>query len=122
MEENFGTINNDMARKIYSKLALYNFSSSLLGYNYIVDAIEECLKQKCHIKNIVTEVYDKIAAKYDVSLDSVERNIRNAIKNAKDECHVLKADDLFNNNYDLKYGGNKRFILNVANQIKNNNI
>lgn len=119
---NNGLLDYGGKQSIYNKLEKYKFSSSLLGYNYLVDAIEECLNKNCHVKNIENEVYGKIAEKYNVSLDSVERNIRNAIKNAKDECHILMADELFNNCYDLKYGGNKRFILNVANQIKNNDI
>ena len=114
--------NAKIEKEIYNKLALYNFSSSLLGYNYIAEAIMVCLIKNCHIKNIEEEIYSIIASKYNVSIDSVERNIRNAIKTAKDECFVLNYSQLFKDNYDLKYGGNKRFILNIANQIKSSNI
>ncbi|MBQ7579241.1 MAG: hypothetical protein IJT25_01775 [Clostridia bacterium] len=118
---NNSNANMNIIKQINDELLVYNFSSSLLGFNYIIDAIEETILKKCHIKNIEDEIYNKIATKYSVSIDSVERNIRHAIKIAKDECHILNADNLFKENYDLRYGGNKRFILRIANKIVNSN-
>ncbi|MBQ7452965.1 MAG: hypothetical protein IJS68_01710 [Clostridia bacterium] len=101
---------------ITQRLLKYNLPSNLLGYNYLIKAIEICYHRHCFIKNIKTDIYDKVAKEFGVSADNVERNIRNALNVAKLE-HQRKGNK---NNYlfgEFCEITNKRFIIGATTEI-----
>lgn len=69
---------------IYEMISKYLISleitPNLMGYHYMVEAVQLCLKNKTLLNAITTEVYPAIAKKYDTIPSRVERGIHHAIE------------------------------------------
>lgn len=77
----------------------YNLKHSLLGYRYLIAAVQTCIDYPLSPINIF-DIYKKIAEDFDVSCGSVERAIRyelseNHITNKE---FILKTIDALNCN------------------------
>ncbi len=57
------------------------FSSYLKGYRFLADAIYEVTYDRTAIYNI-SRIYEKLSAKYQVSVSGIERSIRTVILRA----------------------------------------
>ena len=66
--------------RVVDLLALLEVPVRLRGYRYLLQAIEECIRQPGQM--ITKEVYPVVGRKNDVSAAQVERSIRSAIKAA----------------------------------------
>ena len=80
---------------ICHKLITCCFSPKHKGFMYLTDAINILVKSKQMQSSLQTQIYPIIAKKYNVSVNSVERNIRSSIDYAWDryvEKQKIKPD------------------------------
>ncbi len=95
------------------KFDIYNFLFNLgmnckyVGFNYIADAIEIIAKKK-QIVNFELEIYSILAKRYEVLPDSIERNIRTAIKSSY--LQSVNMQKLFK----INMLSNKKFLTNLS--------
>ena len=62
----------------------------LKGFRYLVHAILLSIEDESRLGNIMTGLYDRIAADYSVTGFSVERNARTALRQVPPElCHEI---------------------------------
>lgn len=81
-----------MLQELSKTLKRMGFSASLQGYRYLLYAILLAIQCPEMLHQITTFLYPTIARKFNVSVSSVERCIRNAI-----EIAWLRGDIDFNN-------------------------
>ena len=69
---------------IYEMISKYVISleitPNLMGYHYMIEAVQLCLNNRKFLNAITTEVYPAIAKKYDVVPSRVERGIYHSIE------------------------------------------
>ncbi len=110
-KDNLNTVLHYYERNI--KFDIYNFLFNLgmnckyVGFNYIADAVEIIVKKK-QIVNFESDIYLTLAKRYEVLPDSIERNIRTAIKSSYSQSENMKK--LFKNNM----LSNKKFLINLS--------
>lgn len=80
----------------FIKIGLY---ANLKGFDYLIGAVEEVLKDSRMMHSLTKELYPKLAERFQTSVGSVERGIRNAIDIA---CNRGKLYSVAN----VYYGGN----------------
>lgn len=68
--------------KIEKTIAKYFGNTYLKGYRYLIEACKIYQQERGHA--LVTEIYKRIAKKYNVKLYTVERNIRTYINKIYD--------------------------------------
>ena len=88
---------SDIINKINKDLFTMTFSPKHTGYSYIVEAIKIIIKKQGIVGSLNNEVYPLIAAKYGTTTSNVERNIRNAIVCAYNNCDNLNYEININN-------------------------
>lgn len=76
--------------KILSELGI---TTKYLGYEYIKELVLDIICDKRMLKSFNTKLYPKLAIKYNTKINNIERNIRNAINVAVENC---KNKELFN--------------------------
>lgn len=90
---------------------------SLLGFNYLKDAIELCLNNKETLNSITKVLYPTIAEKYNTTPSRVERAIRHAIETSWDKIDGDTYHDVFFN--EVERLTNSKYIAYVCNYINN---
>lgn len=107
--------NKRIIRRICTELNYIGISPKVIGYQYLVDAIQLVIKQPMHnLSNVIGEKYGKTEA-------SVERAMQNSINKA---WRTTDIDDLFKY-YTARINSEKgvptitEFIYYYANKIKN---
>lgn len=90
---------------------------SLLGFNYLKDAIEMCLKNQNILSGITKVLYPTIATKYNTSPTRVERAIRHAI----DTSWGKITEDIYHQVFfnELERPTNSKYIAYVCSYVKN---
>lgn len=90
---------------------------SLLGFNYLKDAIELCLDNKETLNSITKVLYPTIAEKYNTTPSRVERAIRHAIETSWDKIDGDTYHDVFFN--EVERLTNSKYIAYICNYINN---
>lgn len=75
-----------MENKTRKLLMSVGIDPSLLGYEYLVDAILVCRTDKTYIVQITKKLYPYVAKKNNTTPSRVERAMRHAIENATKRC------------------------------------
>lgn len=90
------------------------------GYNYLRDGIKLSVETPQYLNAVTTRLYPAIAMKYDVSSESVERSIRNAIKIAWDRGSQDAFSKYFGYNSKIrkKQPTNAEFIAKIADELR----
>lgn len=114
-----GDINKEIEKELLSLLRHLGINPHHVGYSYLKEGILYYFSSK-HIINNMTEVYKKIAKKYDTSISSVESGIRRAIeegfKNANPE--YIKLIFGYSLSYDNVSPTNSIFIIAISDYLK----
>ncbi len=114
-----GDINKEIEKELLSLLRHLGINPHHVGYSYLKEGILYYFSSK-HIINNMTEVYKKIAKKYDTSTSSVESGIRRAIeegfKNANPE--YIKLIFGYSLSYDNVSPTNSIFIIAISDYLK----
>ena len=94
---------------------------NLLGYSYILYALQLILLQPDYMHAITKELYEDIARKYCTSSTRVERNIRTAIQTTWLYGNVEMINRLFQNSVrlDKGYPTNSMFLARLYYYISN---
>jgi two-component system response regulator (stage 0 sporulation protein A) len=94
--------------------------ASLLGYEYLQEAIELVISDKSYIKAICTRLYSTIAKKHDRTIGSVERGIRRAKEISMVRGNWELINKMFGYSIDADKGvpTNKEYIATIADYIK----
>lgn len=67
---------------VYNELDKLSFRSKLIGVKYLSEIIQEILTSKCVYNGRCSNLYPKIALKYNTNIGSIERAIRFSIQRA----------------------------------------
>ena len=112
-------INKEIEKELVNILRQLGINPHHVGYSYLKEGILYYFSSK-HIINNMTEVYKKIANKYDTSISSVESGIRRAIeegfKNASSE--YIKIIFGYTLSYDNVCPTNSIFIIAISDYLK----
>lgn len=83
--------NNSLENQIQTSLEKYGLSTKYKGYAYFASIIRHILTHEDGISSFSSSIFPFIASLYDVSVASVERDVRNLIKTAinSDNNHAL---------------------------------
>lgn len=90
---------------------------SLLGFNYLKDAIELCLDNKETLNSITKVLYPTIAKKHNTTPSRVERAMRHAIETSWDKIDGDTYHDVFFN--EVERLTNSKYIAYICNYINN---
>ena len=90
---------------------------SLLGFNYLKDAIELCLDNPGMLSGITKLLYPSLAKKHETTSARVERAIRHAIETSWGKIDGDTYHEVFYNEFDKPT--NSRYIAYVCSYIKN---
>lgn len=94
--------------------------ASLLGYEYLQEAIELVIEDNSKIRELCKELYDTIAKRHDRAMGSVERGIRRAkeISMLRGNCDLINR--MFGYTIDVNKGvpTNKEYIATIADYIR----
>lgn len=80
-------------QKIIKILIELGITTKYLGYEYIKELVVDIINDKRMLKSFNTKLYPKLAVKYNTQINNIERNIRNAINIARNNC---KNKELYN--------------------------
>lgn len=67
-------------KMVYKIIRYFRITSNYKGYLLIIDAIKIYTENNYECLKITKDIYPTLATKYDMSLSSVERNIRTVIE------------------------------------------
>jgi len=98
------TLQNIETTKIHKVLLSIGIPPNLLGYAYIITAIELITQNPFYLRTMTKCLYQDIAIQYDVSVSSVERAIRNAISVGWLHGNIKTIDGIFYNCVDPEKG------------------
>lgn len=103
-------------RTFFSKIGLY---SNLVGYDYLLEAVNGAVKDPASLKNLSVNVYPRIAEQHNTSAKCVERGIRNAIDVVVSRGRLT---DVANRDYGAYFGKyermtNGRFLAFVVQNV-----
>lgn len=106
---------------IHNILLSIGVPPNLLGYSYILYALQLILLQPDYMHAITKELYEDIARKYCTSPTRVERNIRTAIQTTWLYGNVEMINRLFQNSVrpDKGYPTNSMFLARLYYYISN---
>lgn len=92
----------------------------LIGFDYIVSAIELCLKDPEYLRNITKGLYADISTKYNTTPSRVERAIRHGVEVAFDRGDWEYLMSAFGNTANAKRGKltNSEFLAASVNLIR----
>ena len=79
--------------EIETALIAIGVPSSLIGFQYVVDAIGMVVKDRNAIHSITDGIYGDIAVKYNTTITCVERRIRHLIEVAYQRGNVKKLEE-----------------------------
>ena len=71
-----------MENRIKKLLLRLGIDPFMLGYKYLIDAIDICYCDSCYAKGVTKLLYPYLAKKNKTTQQRAERNIRNAIEKA----------------------------------------
>lgn len=91
--------------------------SNLKGYQLIIEGIDYCMENKDEIQ-ITKEIYPSISQKHKMSIEKVERNIRNAIEKGWKSVSPIVATEYFGKKSNEKRPTNYEFISTIAEKVK----
>lgn len=104
---------------IYKQLKHLGVPVSLLGYNYLKEAISIVLEDPKAINRVTKQLYPTIAEVYGSTASRVERAIRHAVEHVFDHTDYNIVCEYFGNtNSDSGKLTNTQFIAGVAEYIK----
>lgn len=83
MKKNVTVNNNQLGEEITEYLIANGFSPFHKGFAYMKECIVFAVTQKGSIGSLNSEIYPYVASKYNTVVENVERNIRNAVLQAK---------------------------------------
>lgn len=112
--------NNKMIKCIQEILDLLGVPNYKIGYKYIIDAIM-IWNEYQYIKNLkIYSIYENIALKYNKSIYSVEKAIRNCIDYCFTYGNLKELNKLFVNDISINTGKieSKKFISKISQYIK----
>lgn len=93
MNERLDNVN--VTKEIKNVLIRLGFSPNLRGYKYLCTAINLTLQDNELINRVTKGLYPKVAEVYGDNTDSVERNIRHAIKVAYNSKKIFEINNIF---------------------------
>ncbi len=107
------TTNENVIRKYLKELGV---PQNLLGYEYLVTAIELAIDDKKYIHNITKMLYPEIAKRHKTKPTRAERAIRHAIETSFSLMPYNKLEEIFSNTLDAKRGKptNSHYIAAIA--------
>lgn len=76
---------------------------NLKGFSYLISAVKEVVENPLIIHSITKALYPKVAEKYNTTVVSVERNIRNAIEIACNKGKFYTVANAYYNGNFTKY-------------------
>lgn len=104
---------------IYKQLKHLGVPVSLLGYNYLKEAISIVLEDPKAINQVTKQLYPTVAEVYGSTASRVERAIRHAVEHVFDHTDYNIVHEYFGNtNSDSGKLTNTQFIAGVAEYIK----
>jgi len=101
-------------------LMVLGIPSHLRGFIYIIEIIDYILVNNISKIKFNDGIYRLIANKYNISEDSIERDIRYAIEVGYSRTILNINDDYFKNtiSYNKNKPTNKQFIITVLNKVR----
>lgn len=112
---------SEISERVKDVLLELGVPSHFKGYVYLQDAIEIVSKQGISVMgNVISQIYTKIAEKYDATPGKVERCIRHAIEVGANRGDPNAYDRYFGSTTDPKKGKatNSEFIFRIAEVIR----
>ena len=94
--------------------------ASLKGYEYLITAVEEVMKDSSMLYGITKILYPDIANKFDTTVSRVERAIRHAIEVSWNRGDWDLMEDIFGHSVDIDKAKptNSEFIVTVADKLR----
>lgn len=68
---------------------------NLLGYHYLLHAVERVAAEPLRIRGLTTVIYPEIARRYGTKSDAVARDIRTAVKICWERGGKKRLDEIF---------------------------
>lgn len=112
LEENKQNLEVSNIEKFLKELCV---NPSLLGFNYLKDAIELCLENKEMLNSITKSLYPTVAKKNNTTPSRVERAIRHAIDTSWDKIDGETYHEVFFN--EMERLTNSKYIAYACNYI-----
>lgn len=108
-----------MKRYVTDLIHTVGVPASLLGHNYIREAILMCCEDPSKVHHITSELYPAVAKKYNTTVSSVERAIRHAIEVAWERGELTLLESLFGYTVSNKKGKptNSEFIALLVDRV-----
>lgn len=78
--------------------------ANLLGYDYILKAIELCSEDRSYIRDITKKLYPEIAKCFNTTSSRVERAIRHAVETSFSRLPIDLIEKFFGNSIDPNRG------------------
>lgn len=104
---------------IYKQLKHLGVPASLLGYNYLKEAISIVLEDPKAINRVTKQLYPTVAESYGSTASRVERDIRRAVEHVFAHTDYAIVHEYFGNmSSDSGKLTNAQFIAGVAEYIK----
>lgn len=69
--------------------------ANLRGYEYLREAVMQCVREPDTVRGITTRLYPRVAAVFDTTPSRAERAMRNAIETAFSRGDIEKLRDVF---------------------------
>lgn len=106
---------------IHNVLLSIGVPPNLLGYSYILYALQLILLQPEYMRAITKELYADIAKEYRTTISRVERDIRTAIQTTWLYGNTVSIDRIFQNSVrpDKGYPTNSMFLARLYYYISN---
>ena len=109
-----------MRHTLEKELDLMGVRRSMVGYEYLIEAIMICANSKEETIHITNDIYPEIAERKKATTMSVERAMRKAIESAFTVANVKYLHRYYPFPYDDEVGRptNQQFVVNMAKRIK----
>lgn len=109
-----------MRHTLEKELDLMGVRRSMVGYEYLIEAIMICANSKEETIHITNDIYPEIAERKKATTMSVERAMRKAIESAFTVANVKYLHRYYPFPYDDEIGRptNQQFVVNMAKRIK----
>jgi two-component system response regulator (stage 0 sporulation protein A) len=111
---------NDEEAEIIELLNEMGIPHHVLGYRYLIEAIVEALKESNGIKTMTKNLYAKVAEKFNVTAQTVERAMRNAIEIAwvRGESDAIDYLMGYSSSFSKEKTTNSEFIALIVEKVR----
>lgn len=119
IEKNFRE--QDIKHMIYTELSIFNFNKKMMGYQYIIDAIELSLENEIYLNDLKNNLYPIICKKHNLTNTL---KVKWSIEQCIDNLYKTTNINILNNYFHIDSCNKltpKQFIVLVVENIKQRN-